>query len=177
MEELCEARGFCKSIILLFRYANWGWLHKPFFFPVIEFSGVFPLPTPPMINKKEKKKYPNVSLAQGKPIPCVSSSNAHPLKKAKPCRKEGGLSCGFFFFLCVAVGGFFLLFFSILFLNLSFILWSRSVPSYILAHLLSFAPMLSPLINFLLRLPFDSNFQFKFFIQNEFVCLLNLRAH
>lgn len=26
-----------------------------FFFPVIEFSGVFPLPTPPMINKKEKK--------------------------------------------------------------------------------------------------------------------------
>lgn len=93
-----------------------------FFFPVTEFSGVFPLPTPPMINKKEKKKYPNVSLAQGKPIPCVSSSNAHPLKKAKPCRKEGGLSCVFFFFLCVAVGGFFLLFFSILFLNLSFIL-------------------------------------------------------
>lgn len=106
MEELCEARGFCKSIILLFRYANWGWLHKPFFFPVIEFSGVFPLPTPPMINKKEKKKYPNVSLAQGKPIPCVSSSNAHPLKKAKPCRKEGGLSCVFFSF-CVWLSGFF----------------------------------------------------------------------
>lgn len=148
-----------------------------FFFLSLNSQGFSPSLHHQWLIKRRKKKYPNVSLAQGKPIPCVSSSNAHPLKKAKPCRKEGGLSCGFFFFLCVAVGGFFLLFFSILFLNLSFILWSCSVPSYILAHLLSFAPMLSPLINFLLRLPFDSNFQFKFFIQNEFVCLLNLRAH
>lgn len=123
---------------------------------------------------KRKKKYPNVSLAQGKPIPCVSSTNAHPFKNLNLAENRVG---SFPLFLCVCALRFFLLFFSILFLNLSFILWSCSVPSCMLAHLLFFVPMLSPLINFLLRFSFYSNFQFSIFIQNEFVCLLNLRAH